>query len=258
MNGLTDVFLEKYMRKFVLLLIISISTVFTGCFGRILEPNALNRLDRPDLFSVFASSYVPISPDGEWDEIYEIETDSYGRILFVYVTYGYNNKINHRSNWAFVCQKSDEHYVYYYDNCYINIQDKELTNSELDTIKQMNDWNEPLNESKCSKTNQTEEFRRFDDINEPLVLDLFECDEDCDEIVYPICIDTNGLRLYYYLQIESNTRKFKDSYIVIKLSNGSFVFEKNADEVKSKDQLEEFKIRYNWDSSNCSIIQNQP
>ena len=76
-----------------------------------------------------------------------LEEDSHGRILYEYTT---KNVITDKEETALViCQMFDSEYVYFYeDKCYLL---SGYENSEIDKLKEQNDWNEALDQSKMSR-----------------------------------------------------------------------------------------------------------
>jgi hypothetical protein len=78
-----------------------------------------------------------------------LERDSYGRTLNQYT---YKNYITDTMQTVFViCQMvdEDEEYIYYYED--INYLVEVYTEEELNQLKQENDWEKPLDESKMSR-----------------------------------------------------------------------------------------------------------
>jgi len=88
----------------------------------------------------------------------EIETDAYGRTVYITGTYG--DDVGELLALC-VTQKVDEEqqFLYYYDNiCFAYIDndsdDGELTEDDqkiLDSLKELNDWGKPLDLEKCTK-----------------------------------------------------------------------------------------------------------
>jgi len=74
-----------------------------------------------------------------------IDTDSYGKTLFVFRT--------GEESGICIMQKSDNSYVYYYDNVSFRFTEKfnQYNSEQLDTLKESNDWNLPINENKMIK-----------------------------------------------------------------------------------------------------------
>lgn len=81
---------------------------------------------------------------------YEImETDNYGRVMFTYSAPSFITEKNEAA--IVICQKITKDSVYFYEDvCY------EFVHSEaqdLQTLKNMNDWNQPLNNDKMTYRN---------------------------------------------------------------------------------------------------------
>lgn len=73
-----------------------------------------------------------------------LETDSQGRILFTYRTESIITK--KIECVAVICQKYDRKAVYYYEDiCYLI---SEWTSEDVENLKKMNDWDQPLDHSK--------------------------------------------------------------------------------------------------------------
>ena len=145
----------------VLLLVLSLSSlcacVYPGYMG-----------EYPELCSVAWTNLVDIN--GHWSDgemmggpyVDVIETDSYGRVLFSYSERQY---IDNPDGTYFECvylvvmQKKDETSAYYYpENCYYCVTvdvDNEEYSYDADVIaklKLLNDWEKPIDESKCDST----------------------------------------------------------------------------------------------------------
>lgn len=76
-----------------------------------------------------------------------LETDSYGRWLYKCKEY---NVITNKEEAAIViCQKLDDHYVYFYEDK--NYLAYEYTETDIAELKIKNDWDQPLNEDKMTK-----------------------------------------------------------------------------------------------------------
>lgn len=146
-------------RKYVILIVIVmlLSVCLVGCSQKYKGEN-------PDLYTVAISNFWGSSGYGNNGEIHIssdvgiIETDPYGRILFYYhegvtlVGCGYG-----------IMQKSQDGYVYFYDNdCVLPAiddwdgsgkvtHDDWFTDDILTEFKVRNDWGLPINEEKCAK-----------------------------------------------------------------------------------------------------------
>ena len=154
--------MRKNLTKLFALMFIVFSLILsiTGCMYR------KYRGDYPDLCTVAWCNVPTIdgySSNGEalYDATVEIlETDQYGRTLFSYTEM-------RGSTLALIMQYSDDDTVYYYpDDCYVFISDYNSVNSSYDaqemqvdptceevlSLKALNDWNLPIDESKCEKS----------------------------------------------------------------------------------------------------------
>ena len=82
--------------------------------------------------------------------INRIEEDDYGRVLF---EFGIGNLLNSYFKGLKgygICQKIDDEYAYYYDTYWCvfgghNIAE-DLSEEDISALKELNDWNNPLNE----------------------------------------------------------------------------------------------------------------
>ena len=140
------------VKAFMLIFCLIISTsLFAGCTYR-----GYNG-DHPELYSVAWSNIPNIRgcmSNGEvlYDaEVEILETDDYGRILFSYSEDMYGD-----SAYILIMQRSESDRAYYYpDDCYVymnTVANLDLNLNEIIELKQLNDWNGPLDESKCEST----------------------------------------------------------------------------------------------------------
>lgn len=147
--------------------ILAISLLFvmlillTGCIYRY-------RGEHNDLYSVainniFGANGYRTNGEAVYDPYIEIlETDDYGRILFLYDE-GYRNQFG---TALLIMQKRENDCVYYYqDICYIPLifpddaykEDKfsyqnYYSEKQITALKDLNDWNKPLNFDKCTSS----------------------------------------------------------------------------------------------------------
>lgn len=119
--------------------------------------------ENPELYTVAINNFLGSFGSGSNGEITIssktgiIDTDSYGRVLFYY----HEGIIAEGCGYG-ISQKSQDGYVYFYeDDCVIPAADdwnyREVTHEEWFTqgeiaeFKVRNDWDQPLNEEKCTK-----------------------------------------------------------------------------------------------------------
>lgn len=143
--------MEKVLKRTIIILLIALLLVSIYCCQSIDLTRASNlhiegKLQIAGSFSVpgmFCEEIKGMASDAKI-----IETDDYGRILYSYTTY--NAILNVENCTATViCQKIDDDYIYFYEDvCYIVSGISEQT---IDGLKEKNDWNKELDESKLSK-----------------------------------------------------------------------------------------------------------
>lgn len=146
------------IKAFVLIFTLLISAfLFAGCTYRGYKG------EQPELYSVAWASIPTLSgfrSNGEalYDAVVEVlETDDYGRILF-----SYSEDVRDYDGFGcyiLIMQRTDGEKAYYYsDDCYIYMDYEnsnvliDVDSSEIEDLKALNDWNEPIDESKCEVT----------------------------------------------------------------------------------------------------------
>lgn len=126
--------------KFVLLTIILLLLISgIGCGRRYTEEEAT-------MYSqIFHAVPGGTGADKLRNRCENIETDDKGRTLIQFKSYEVHGFC--------IMQKSDEEFVYYYDNIsyLIVMDDEEYPAEKIDTLKEQNDWNEELDENKMIK-----------------------------------------------------------------------------------------------------------
>ena len=139
-------------RTKVLLLIILIGLLLVSCVSKFSEK---------DQMLVCARYSVPglLRSDLKSSNVIEcIETDSYGRKLCKYTC---DNAITNKEETVFViCQKfneTEESIYFYEDKNYTFLDDEK----DISLLKEQNDWEKPIDESKMSKRTVTITFDHF-------------------------------------------------------------------------------------------------
>lgn len=149
------------MRKRVCVLIAALlllSSCLSGCY------HTEYKGEYPELYTVAVYNFLGRAgcwSNGELVKDSEVEvlgTDSYGRVIFFY----HEGTVDWGSGYG-ILQKTQDGYVYYYeDDCVLPFYDgwsgsgkilheNWFTEEELDAFKVRNDWDQPLNEEKCTK-----------------------------------------------------------------------------------------------------------
>ncbi len=174
-----------------------------------------------------------------------IEKDLYGRILFKYET---NSIITSQNEIAYViCQKYDSDYVYFYeDECYLFAKDFEKDSIEL---KEKNDWNKQLDESKMSRR---ENKLTFDlQIANSQNLSLSEIEEIC---ASKFQVDSSDIELQGFVDCDSsgkelllisNSNSEPKMYFVL-INNYNTAVLEATDQMVNQSQLAEFKRENSW------------
>ncbi len=126
--------------------------------------------DYPELYTVAVNNVFGVDgykSNGEvsYDpDIVVVETDDYGRVLFIYSEYDPNGSAGDWGVAFVIMQKHEDDYVYYYqDACYTpycggievyairqydDIKDN-VDTKMLEELKKNNDWNKPFDKTKC-------------------------------------------------------------------------------------------------------------
>ncbi len=123
-----------------------------------IEPPAAYNGDNMDLYTVAAFSIL--GADSPSTKIRIIEKDQYNRVLFevrfweegIHSFY-FQKPLEHAQLYAYaVSQKSDVDHVYYYeDECWTVFEKAEdFTEAEVIALKERNDWDKPIEESRLS------------------------------------------------------------------------------------------------------------
>ena len=180
-----------------------------------------------------------------------IEEDKYGRTLFEFESWDYITK--EVVSALVICQKThyenNNNQVYYYeDRCFIIAPYEE---SDIKSLKENNDWNNPLNYEKMTKkTYDTNKIGEFDaelfDFNYREFEDLLDSNANSvintSDIQYiGICCSSIGQRLYYVE--EQDTQK---AYMVFTDPENNLTIMKWEIGTMDYDALAEIKEEYGW------------
>lgn len=160
---------------------------------------------RTELYSVANVSVPFVSGDLDWDQVEEIEKDSYGRIMFKYrsahrmepcMLYDYSGKYVYA---IIICQMYDNDYAYYYDNDnFIYLPDNEdLQSDRVEQFKKLNDWNKALDQSKMTRVSNSffpyGEYGAYDEEKVTANISRYLTDEAAHDSNVKHCIDLVAL-----------------------------------------------------------------
>lgn len=142
--------------KKMLVIILSFILLISGC-----DAPAYYNGSNFDLYIQAVNSILSVQGygyKGSAPIIKVVEEDDYGRRLFTYQG-DIQSSDNQGTAAILISQKSDDKYVYYYPNySYILVKtsnwidvDKDVSPEEIETIKELNDWNKEISLDKCTK-----------------------------------------------------------------------------------------------------------
>ena len=190
-------------KKITLIVFIVCVFVFTSCF-RVRGHSG----EFPDLFTVAVSSLVTESfindIETEFEcEVFKIEEDDYGRVLFSYRDKDYNfiknnvlisqytesGRVYFYQNFNFICSRlSNEDY---YSGNYRNNPLIWVSEEDLNNLKKWNDWNKPINNEKCVSA---------------LVRNIFD-DKEYNEVPIEVENRINGIQSSYVVSRDNYDNK---------------------------------------------------
>lgn len=219
--------------------------------------------DRSELY--YAAAYSFVGPNvgltasmRENDIEAEIETDQYGRELFVIWIqrmefYGNLNDYFCPSEVMVIVQKYDDNKVYYYEDfCFLFETKEGYPEDQVEAFKAKNDWNSPFNEKKCSS-------RLYWDYNVlPKSYWSTKVNDSIAETfpsltgLYYVTADKDGKVLFGVLTYQDNS--YNSYYVIYDPTISSIDQEKGIMELTSLDfgaDLHELKLRNGWNFTDC-------
>jgi hypothetical protein len=250
------------MKRFVLILL----TVMLLCGCK--QFRITKHADRPDLYCVAACSFVGPRvgfANTHRDSIIEadIEKDKYGRELFTIQipTIPFYDMSGGKEQNAFIpntikviLQKRDNQCVYYYEDfCFLMETEDGFLPEEVDKLKEVNDWDNPIIEDKCVS-------RLFDSNYQDINLGLwYNPYRDIERTVksnfsgtvfaHPVVADSNG-KILCGIAAYDEEGFYKSYYVIYDPQIGGVDKETGImalTSLKFNQNLHEFKIRNGWD-----------
>ena len=171
----------------------------------------------PSIFSIAIYSLLGVT-GSEFDDIEILEKDSKGRVMFSFCAYGYSIENNDNLYSIIICQKSDLKYTYYYPDCnYIVAPTKnEISEEEICELKEKNDWDKELNQSKMIKAKITRR-KEMDNSASPEKRKIFNGDVNFDNeyITFISLGKDKDYRWLYYVTILDHDYNYIRSYMLI-------------------------------------------
>lgn len=186
--------------------------------------------------------------DTKGDHYAFIEKDSYGRVLFSYKNYC---SLSDQNVTAYViCQKYDKKYVYFYEDiCYLK---GEITEDQIEELKQLNDWDEEPDAKKMSRRQCNLSFDLFiTDFSELEYLRLtakvkkhFEWDDS--QYIGLNYDDSDYAGHELYIVVGMDDSGVKQKYFCIINENYNIASLQITDENEALKLLPEFKQNNGW------------
>ena len=239
--------MKKRVRTLMLSLAVLLVVPLIGCEseGYLSEDYAL--------YTVVANNFIGAGASVN-ETTHIIETDSYGRILFLYRNSG---SVFDLRDALCICQAHDEKFAYYYeDDCIIfcdhdgNIPDELLT-----MFKQKNDWDSEMNMSKMSSAPIIRHIREKLEYSNSLIdaaADAIESSEGYKWESVILCADKYGRQLIIQKEYSYDNHDIGKTYAVIVPPDG-VVDERNGIMEMDEDMLidyteaiKAFKARNGW------------
>ena len=177
-----------------------------------------------------------------------IEQDSYGRVLFEFC---FSNDISQKNEEVLViCQKNDRYYTYFYEDICFTYTNNDET--ELLKFKEINDWEESLDESKMSRRMaQVSAWRAI--LKEWETLDLSSVSEavcksfsiEKTQIKDLFVDDSDGEKYIYFLRLELDDGTMSE-YFALFDKDYKFSTLEMKDGVVNMEELINFKKANGW------------
>ncbi len=242
-------------------LIMLIMLSLTSCLSY--KPGTVYQTGRSDLSSIAQVSVPFIEIDPEWNKLEVIEEDSFGRVLYKFMSYSRAlGELNDDQIWTMlICQKSDKNYTYYYENYSFILSggDDDFENAEIEKLKVWNDWNKDLDDSKMTKViNDYSPYGRlslsYDEYDEISIniASYISFDDESKLYLDLIAIDANLKYFFIIREYSSNENEVILGASYFAILNQDFMIESNdcvikiLDIVNCQADMAKIKERCNW------------
>lgn len=131
------------MKIFSAILIFAFSLSFISCATAFVNDGEYTQIIACGAYGTLGM----FDSDTKGKKVNIIERDEYGRVLFEY--FAYNSFTQDEDSVYVICQKTDREYTYFYEDvCYTHKTDNP---SEIERLKEDNDWKKELNPSEMSR-----------------------------------------------------------------------------------------------------------
>lgn len=186
------------MRKMIIIALVVIFS-FSGCY----RDKSLGQSGLYDVAQIVETA-IPYGYtwNAAFDEVELLETDQYGRKLYHYRSF-------QKNEFILICQKTESPLAYYYEDACYDLHTAQITgftNTEIEDLKAMNDWDQPLDTSKMRSVDYVDPIEDIhnrantekviketlgrETDNYDISLDGLETDINGDQIIFVVVSDT--------------------------------------------------------------------
>ncbi|MBE6548604.1 MAG: hypothetical protein E7667_07015 [Ruminococcaceae bacterium] len=241
------------MKKFMAIIFMAFSLILVGCEYKYSG-------DYPQLYTVAINSLLwnhglSTATDRFIDPTIDIiQKDQYGRILFQYTEKSFTPSVAFSS--LIIMQYSTQEDVYYYED--VNFISKEKVShshvqvefdlTEIESLKEINDWNKDLNLDKCI-SKEISRTKAKPQIDENTLKEMFEENGYYNDSTFLLSTDDYGRFICYSCVSTINNGVLEDQYLVILFQNDlTYAVFSPKSFYNYQEELKEFKAKNNW---NC-------
>jgi len=202
-------------------------------------------------FSIAINSLLGVSGH-ETDEVKVLEQDAKGRTMFAFISrvYMIDDKTGLYS--IMICQKTDSVYAYYYPDYHFVVANtkEEISEDEITALKNRNDWNDDIDESKITKVRivrSKQQNNSGGSRKEKIFKDIVDFDNEI--LIFGGLGTDKDNRWLYYVWVDDKDHKYKRSYMLILNEDYSYEsgYLQQIDDVWNyQDQLKAFKELNHW------------
>jgi len=236
------------MKKVIVILIVC-AFILSGC------RNTLRYYGKyPEYFSIAANSLLGIS-GYEREKIEVLESDEYGRILFLFISPSYRFENEKGLFSIMICQKTDKEYAYFYPDYHFIVRNtrEEILEEDINALKSENSWGENLDGSRMVKVRILYAKKTMDNAARFRKTQIFDGWIDSNTETISLCrfgIDEKGRSLY--LAWIQNKKDYTDKSQYIYIINEDYTYDESIgiQEIEDiwnyQDQLKAFKELNDW------------
>ena len=212
----------------------------------------------PDLFTAAINSVLwncghSQGADRPIDSKIEIlETDEYGRTLFTYMEARYTRRTMKYSA-LLVAQYTSDDQVFYYEDCNYIVKDRSVSltfgQNEMEHLKEINDWNKPINADKCIGKTIIRKKQTNSEIENAVINKVItEYDaSDYQHFTFAdyLTDDKNGNSIFYGI-IDRSSSEEVIFFVAFVSANGEIKIFTPSDLFNYNEELKAFKAENGW------------